>query len=157
MLHNLEKELTRWRNGESVPVHERSTSVKEQKAILPAEVVATTPVSQSPQATVTVVNHELSEEERRQFDEERSKLYKQLDERVCLLAVFLWSIIAKSVRMNLQCLKPIPFLPLFSSQLFLPILPFSFLQLFSSHLRRLSLLCYMTFLSTQLLCNGMGV
>ena len=88
-MHNLEKELTRWRNGESVPVHERSTSVKEQKAILPAEAVATTPISQSPQATVTVVNHELSEEERQQFDEERSKLYKQLDERVCFLAIFL--------------------------------------------------------------------
>lgn len=97
MLHNLEKELARWRNGENVPVHERSTSVKEQKSIQQIEVVATTPVSQSPQATVTVVNHELSEEERQQFDEERSKLYKQLDERVCVSAIFLWSITAISV------------------------------------------------------------
>ncbi|XP_065053066.1 kinesin heavy chain-like isoform X2 [Rhopilema esculentum] len=82
MLQHLEKELGRWRNGESVPVHERITSLKDHKITEPVEVPQTQAVSQSPsKSVVTVVNNGLSEEERKTFDEERSKLYVQLDER----------------------------------------------------------------------------
>lgn len=82
MLQHLEKELARWRNGESVPVHERITNVREQKPIEPVAVPQVTVAAGSPKSTaVTVVNHELSTEEREKFNEERTKLYKQLDER----------------------------------------------------------------------------
>ena len=85
MLQHLEKELARWRNGESVPVHERITNVREQKPIEPVAVPQVTVAAGSPKSTaVTVVNHELSTEEREKFNEERTKLYKQLDERVSL-------------------------------------------------------------------------
>lgn len=83
MLQHLEKELARWRNGESVPVHERITSLKDHKPIETVEAPASPASSQSPKAPVTIVRNELSEEERKTFDEERSKLYTQLDERVC--------------------------------------------------------------------------
>ena len=84
MLQHLERELSRWRNGETVPVHERITNLKDTKPIEPVEVPASPSVSQSQKSQVTVVKNELSEEERKVFDEERSKLYTQLDERVCI-------------------------------------------------------------------------
>ena len=83
VIQHLEKELARWRNGESVPVHERFTSLKDQKPIEAIEVPASPSGTQLSKAPVTVVKNELSEEERKVFDEERSKLYTQLDERVC--------------------------------------------------------------------------
>lgn len=89
MLQHLEKELTRWRNGESVPVHERITSLKDQKPLEAVEVPTSPSLSQSPKSTVTVVRNELSEEERKTFDEERSKLYTQLDERVSIVEFLL--------------------------------------------------------------------
>ncbi len=102
MLQQLEKEVARWRSGESVPVHERMTSQKEQKAPEVIEVPQPVPLSQSPKSTVTVINNELSEEERMKFDEERSKLYKQLDERVsdlfCYFCPYMWRYMMKACR-----------------------------------------------------------
>eukprot|EP00794_Sanderia_malayensis_P003375 gene3375-3863_t len=82
MLQQLEREVGRWRGGETVPVHERMSAQKELKpAAEPIDVPPTITVDSSPKSTVTVVNNELSQEERNKFDEERTKLYKQLDER----------------------------------------------------------------------------
>jgi len=81
VIQHLEKELARWRSGESVPLHERFSSLKDQKPIETAEVPASPALVQSSAAPVTVIKNELSEEERKVFDEERSKLYTQLDER----------------------------------------------------------------------------
>ena len=66
-----------------MPVHERFTSLKDQKPVETTEVPSSPSVIQSSNAPVTVIKNELSEEERKVFDEERSKLYTQLDERVC--------------------------------------------------------------------------
>ena len=97
VIQHLEKELARWRNGESVPVHERFSSLKDQKPIETAQVPASPAVVQSSAAPVTVIKNELSEEERKVFDEERSKLYTQLDERVCFALI-------RALRLNLRSL-----------------------------------------------------
>ena len=104
VIQHLEKELARWRNGESVPVHERFTSLKDQKPIEAIEVPASPSGTQLSNAPVTVVKNELSEEERKVFDEERSKLYTQLDERVRFCSI-LFSKFSKTLIVAICCIR----------------------------------------------------
>jgi len=75
MLQHLEKELKRWRQGENVPVNEQlNTHDKRQAEIM--EIIE----AQTPTPSV-VVSASVSDSERKQFDEERTKLYQQMDEK----------------------------------------------------------------------------
>uniref|UniRef100_A0A8C8CR79 Kinesin-like protein n=1 Tax=Oncorhynchus tshawytscha TaxID=74940 RepID=A0A8C8CR79_ONCTS len=77
----LEAELNRWRNGENVPETERTTadvvrleSVEERSPVL---------ILDNDTSSIVV---RISEEERQKYEEEIRKLYKQLDDKVSLLA-----------------------------------------------------------------------
>lgn len=77
-LHKFEQELLRWRKGEAVPSEEqfsakdnRKSDIMEQLQVIAAET--------APQATPKA----LTNAERAKFESERSKLYLQLDEKVC--------------------------------------------------------------------------
>uniref|UniRef100_A0A6Q2Y950 Kinesin-like protein n=1 Tax=Esox lucius TaxID=8010 RepID=A0A6Q2Y950_ESOLU len=80
-IQRLEAELNRWRNGENVPETERTTA-----DVVPLEFVedrSPTIILDNDTSSIVV---RISEEERQKYEEEIRKLYKQLDDKVRLLA-----------------------------------------------------------------------
>ncbi|XP_070968896.1 kinesin heavy chain-like [Oncorhynchus clarkii lewisi] len=75
VIHRLEMELNRWRNGENVP-EEEQLSAKEQKHLEPCD---NTPIidNMAPANGLVLV----STEEKRKYEEDISNLYKQLDDK----------------------------------------------------------------------------
>nr|XP_033787389.1 kinesin-1 heavy chain [Geotrypetes seraphini] len=71
----LENELNRWRSGETVPVEER---FDKEKANLEAFAVDNVITNDKPTAPIGV---NFTDAERRKFEEEVAKLYKQLDDK----------------------------------------------------------------------------
>uniref|UniRef100_A0A8C9FRQ0 Kinesin motor domain-containing protein n=1 Tax=Pavo cristatus TaxID=9049 RepID=A0A8C9FRQ0_PAVCR len=78
----LENELNRWRNGETVPVDEQ---FDKEKANLEAFAVDKdiSVINDKPATTMGVTGN-FTDAERRKCEEEIAKLYKQLDDKVCL-------------------------------------------------------------------------
>ncbi|XP_057293269.1 kinesin heavy chain-like [Hydractinia symbiolongicarpus] len=75
MLQHLEKELNRWRKGEDVPVNEQINTADRRRT---NEVLELLEAQKSPEPAHTA---KVSDVEKKSFDEERTKLYKQIDER----------------------------------------------------------------------------
>ncbi|XP_055771266.1 kinesin heavy chain-like [Salvelinus fontinalis] len=75
VIHRLEMELNRWRNGENVP-EEEQLSAKEQKHLEPCD---NTPIidNMAPANGLVLV----STEEKSKYEEDISNLYKQLDDK----------------------------------------------------------------------------
>ncbi|XP_071186773.1 kinesin heavy chain-like [Salvelinus alpinus] len=75
VIHRLEMELNRWRNGENVP-EEEQLSAKEQKHLEPCD---NTPIidNMAPVNGLVLV----STEEKSKYEEDISNLYKQLDDK----------------------------------------------------------------------------
>uniref|UniRef100_W5M029 Kinesin-like protein n=1 Tax=Lepisosteus oculatus TaxID=7918 RepID=W5M029_LEPOC len=73
VIQRLETELSRWRNGEAVPEDEQ-LSEREQKSL---ETCDNTPIIDNLAPSIALV----STEEKRKYEEEISKLYKQLDDK----------------------------------------------------------------------------
>uniref|UniRef100_A0A673XBZ2 Kinesin-like protein n=1 Tax=Salmo trutta TaxID=8032 RepID=A0A673XBZ2_SALTR len=80
-VQRLEAELNRWRNGENVPETERTTA----DVVRLESVEERSPVMILDNDTSSIVVR-ISEEERQKYEEEIRKLYKQLDDKVRLLA-----------------------------------------------------------------------
>uniref|UniRef100_A0A8K9Y7R7 Kinesin-like protein n=1 Tax=Oncorhynchus mykiss TaxID=8022 RepID=A0A8K9Y7R7_ONCMY len=76
VIHRLEMELNRWRNGENVP-EEEQLSAKEQKHLEPCD---NTPIidNMAPANGLVLV----STEEKSKYEEDISNLYKQLDDKL---------------------------------------------------------------------------
>ncbi|XP_041740287.1 kinesin heavy chain [Coregonus clupeaformis] len=76
VIHRLEMELNRWRNGENVP-EEEQLSAKEQKHLEPCD---NTPIidNMAPANGLVLV---VSTEEKSKYEEDISNLYKQLDDK----------------------------------------------------------------------------
>ncbi|KAG8452538.1 hypothetical protein GDO86_004356, partial [Hymenochirus boettgeri] len=72
-IQKLEAELGRWRNGENVPETEQ---LSDEEQLTP-EVIDETPVNDNNSSIVI----RISEEERRKYEEEIRKMYKQLDDK----------------------------------------------------------------------------
>lgn len=70
-------------SGEEVPVGEQINTVDKGKTV---EILMEKQAQQNNE--VAVKNSKISEAERQNFEEERSKLYKQIDERVGLYPFF---------------------------------------------------------------------
>ncbi|KAH7645700.1 kinesin heavy chain [Dermatophagoides farinae] len=88
-LQRCEQELTRWRNGESVPPDEQSGLVRDldTSTLSLSESVHNLPAASAPAMNINVpmfaatTNEPLTNEERMKFEEERARLYAQLDEK----------------------------------------------------------------------------
>ncbi|PIO38780.1 hypothetical protein AB205_0052840, partial [Aquarana catesbeiana] len=72
-IQRLEAELSRWRNGENVPETEQ---LSDNEQIIP-ETCDETPVNDNNSSIVI----RISEEERRKYEEEIRKMYKQMDDK----------------------------------------------------------------------------
>uniref|UniRef100_A0A8C2S9M3 Kinesin-like protein n=1 Tax=Capra hircus TaxID=9925 RepID=A0A8C2S9M3_CAPHI len=92
----LENELNRWRNGETVPVDEQ---FDKEKANLEAFAVDKdiTITNDKPAATIGVTGN-FTDAERRKCEEEIAKLYKQLDDKVSIICIFLFLQLLASTR-----------------------------------------------------------
>ncbi|XP_015911040.1 kinesin heavy chain [Parasteatoda tepidariorum] len=80
-LTRAEYELSRWRNGENVP-HDEQLMMKDiMENSLTASLTDNIPVNNLPVNIIQVSAEPLSNAERVKFEEERSRLYAQLDEK----------------------------------------------------------------------------
>jgi len=77
MLQHMEKELNRWRKGEDVPVTEQMNTADKKKTADMLEMLETAKAA----VVASAAPAKLSDAQRQSFDEERTKLYKQLDEK----------------------------------------------------------------------------
>ncbi|KAM9785353.1 LOW QUALITY PROTEIN: kinesin heavy chain-like [Neosynchiropus ocellatus] len=73
-IQKLEAELNRWRNGEEVPVTERT----QAEIMTRYETTEDRPILDNDNSSIVV---RISEEERQKYEEEIRKLYKQLDDK----------------------------------------------------------------------------
>lgn len=79
MLKRLEQELARWRKGEDVPVNEQINTVDKNKTV---EILYEQSQNERTAETTASANSaKISDAERQHFEEERAKLYKQIDDR----------------------------------------------------------------------------
>lgn len=79
MLKRLEQELARWRKGEDVPVNEQINTVDKNKTV---EILYEQSQNERTAEVAASANSaKISDAERQHFEEERAKLYKQIDDR----------------------------------------------------------------------------
>lgn len=89
-LQRCEQELTRWRNGESVPLDEQSGLVRDldtstlslSESVHNLSSANLVPAANTNMAMFSAIaNEPMTNEERMKFEEERARLYAQLDEK----------------------------------------------------------------------------